>query len=529
MFKSVFAKYTIIFALIIIICFAMMIAIITSMVNNYAADEQRHSVAETAESLRDYYTYSISAEQRSSLESYITSSRTQISLVCKHMESVASSSDGLAIILLNEKGEILAFYDSTHTQLSADIYDEIREEECVRINDEVYIESSAFEEIRGKEEPSLTANTDGQMIKAPYFSGRMDLPDGIVLPEGVSGEGVLTYGVRINDYSGKLIGAVVVCSLSDTIGVLLDDMTNTVIMAILWVMFAALIAVYIVSERITGPIKEMSRAVKNFAAGKFDVRVPVRGNDEVAELAVAFNNMAQSLDNLENMRNSFMANVSHDLRTPMTTIAGFIDNILVGAIPPDKHSYYLGIIKDEVKRLSRLVSTLLDLSRMQAGDRKFTMKSFDICEKARQILISFEQKIDTKKLDVEFECDSDRMNVIADKDAIHQVLYNLCDNAVKFSVEGGKFKISITKHPDDDKKVLVTVFNEGQGLTEEDTQMVFERFYKSDKSRGLDKTGVGLGLFISKTIMKAHGEEIYAESEYGKNCLFGFTLKSDDK
>ena len=121
------------------------------------------------------------------------------------------------------------------------------------------------------------------------------------------------------------------------------------------------------------------------------------------------------------------------------------------------------------------------------------------------------------------------MNVIADVDAIHQVLYNICDNAIKFSVEGGKYKISIKRKEDDPSKILVTVFNEGQGMTEEDLKLVFERFYKSDKSRGLDKTGVGLGMFISKAIMNAHGETIYAESEYGKNCLFGFTLKADDK
>ena len=171
------------------------------------------------------------------------------------------------------------------------------------------------------------------------------------------------------------------------------------------IMIAALIAVYFISEMVIGPLKNMSRAAKSFAAGRFDVRVPVRGSDEVAELAVAFNNMAESLANLENMRNTFMANVSHDLRTPMTTIAGFIDGIVAGAIPPDKHEYYLGIIASEVRRLSRLVASLLDISRMQAGDRKFSMSRFDICEMTRQILISFEQKIDAKRLEVEFECE----------------------------------------------------------------------------------------------------------------------------
>ena len=267
----------------------------------------------------------------------------------------------------------------------------------------------------------------------------------------------------------------------------------------------------------------MSRAAKQYAAGKFDVRVPVRGSDEIAELAMAFNNMANSLATVEDQRRSFLANVSHDLRTPMTTIAGFIDGILDGAIPPEKQPYYLELIAGEVRRLSRLVASLLDISRIQAGDRKFTMTAFDICEMARQILISFEQRIDEKQLNIEFECDRDNMTVYADRDAIHQVLYNICDNAVKFTNPGGLYRINITAH---DKKTYVSVFNEGQGIPEAELPYVFDRFYKSDKSRGLDKTGVGLGLYITKTIMDAHNEEIWVKSVWGEYCEFVFTLQS---
>ena len=322
------------------------------------------------------------------------------------------------------------------------------------------------------------------------------------------------------DYS--VAGTVFACSSSTALDPLIEVMIKTVIMSSLWVALAALIAVYFISDRIIGPLKAMSRAAKSFAAGRFDVRVPVSGRDEVAELAVAFNNMADSLANLETMRSSFMANVSHDLRTPMTTISGFIDGMLAGAIPPEKHEYYLGVISTEVKRLARLVASLLDISRMQAGDRKFNMTPFDICEMARQIIISFEQKLEAKKLDVEFECTDDKMFVLADHDAIYQILYNICDNAVKFSREGGKYRVSLIEQ---DKKVHVTVFNEGQGIAPDDLPFVFERFYKSDKSRGLDKTGVGLGLYISKTIIAAHHEEIWVESEYGQNCAFHFTLE----
>lgn len=318
--------------------------------------------------------------------------------------------------------------------------------------------------------------------------------------------------------------AVFSCSPSGSVKAVIAAPLKTLIMASLWVFLAALIAVYFITERITSPLKNMSKAAKAFAAGRFDVRVDESGDDEVAELAAAFNAMAESLRRADEMRSSFLANVSHDLKTPMTTISGFIDAILVGAIPPEQQTEYLERIKSEVLRLSRLVRQLLDISRVQAGERKFEFTDFDICEIARQILLSFEQKIDNKQLEVDFDCDDFNIMVNADKDAIHQILYNICDNAVKFSREKGELKIAI-KQREEDKKIIVSVFNQGVGIPAEDLPFVFERFYKTDKSRGLDKTGVGLGLFISRTIINAHGEEIHAESEPGENCRFWFTLK----
>lgn len=324
---------------------------------------------------------------------------------------------------------------------------------------------------------------------------------------------------------GTLYGAVFVFAGVGAFDRILDAIMQMVFFAGIAVLLIALIAVYMLTERIIGPLRQMSRAAKSFAAGDFEVVVPVKGRDEVAELAVAFNQMAESLKNLEKMRSTFMANVSHDLRTPMTTISGFIDSILAGAIPPEQHAHYLGIVSGEVKRLSRLVSLTLDISRIQAGDRKFVMAQFDVCETARLILISFEQKIEAKRLDVLFDADSDNMTVWADRDAIYQVLYNICDNAVKFSNEGGRLEIQIRAQKEK-KKVQVTVFNEGQGIPPEDLPYVFDQFYKGDKSRGLDKSGAGLGMFISKAIIDAHKEDLWVDSAYGKNCEFGFTLST---
>lgn len=348
-------------------------------------------------------------------------------------------------------------------------------------------------------------------------------------PVSLLGEGKerLCYGLAVTDAEGEVIGTVVVTAPSG----LWADMSHATVRSVgviaIWIIIAALIALYYVTEQIIAPLREMSRAAKLMAVGKFDTRIQVRGRDEVAELATAFNQMSESLKNLEQLRNSFVANVSHDLRTPMTTIAGFIDGILDGVIPASEEKHYLQVVSEEVRRLSRMVNQLLDLSRLQAGERKMEKQPFDICEAGRQILISLEQKIESRHLDVSFTCDEERMYVLGDRDAIYQVLYNICDNAVKFSYEGGALSLRFAwQEPDARKgrKVLVTVFNQGQGIAKEDLPFIFERFYKADKSRGLDKGGTGLGMFIAKTIIQAHGEQITVSSEYGENCTFSFTL-----
>ena len=328
-------------------------------------------------------------------------------------------------------------------------------------------------------------------------------------------------------FEDSLIGYVVALSSTEKENALMSLSRQAVFNSSIWVMLAAVIAAYFITERIVRPMRAMTDAAKSFAKGNFSARVTVLGKDEVAELGTAFNNMAESLDSLEKMRNSFLANISHDLRTPMTTISGFIDGITSGAIPPEKHEYYLNVIQAEVHRLSRLVSQILDVSRLESGERKFNFSDFDIAEMARIILISFEQKIETKHLDVEFDSDGDEVTVHGDKDAIYQVLYNLCHNAIKFARDGGKFIISIKRI--ERKKVRISVFDEGQSISGEDIKLVFDRFYKTDKSRGLDKNGVGLGLYISKTIIEAHGEKIWAESNGEDSCEFIFTLSEGEQ
>lgn len=495
MFKSVFAKYITTFILIIAISFCMMLSIILSLVADYSTSVRTEIVQSAARSSEAYLELKFERSEFDNFDDFIANNKSDVVDV---ITSVANSYDGVSVMLADGNGKLLLYATSDKFGM--------------------------FEKEYHIPEPAKTAVFQGK--EAPITGTLTGLLD----------SSHLTHAIPVMDEQQTVRGAVIVSYSSNSLLILMHDMIETILASSLWVMVATLIAVYFITEMITGPLREMSKAAKSFAVGKFDVRVPVRGRDEVAELATAFNNMAQSLENLENMRNTFMANVSHDLRTPMTTISGFIDNILIGAIPPEEQSYYLGVIKEEVRRLSRLVSSLLDISRLQAGDRKFNMTSFDICELARLILISFEQKIDDKKLNVEFQCDEERMFVVADRDAIHQILYNICDNGIKFAADGGDYRIRLrysdetghdAKHEGKNKKVLVSVYNQGEGISPEDLPYVFERFYKADKSRGLDRSGVGLGMFISKTIVDAHKEKIWVESHYHESCEFFFTLPRD--
>ena len=490
MFKSVFTKYVTAFMVIIVISFSILAGIISAQTVKYSVDTKRDTLYNTANYIKIKLEDEISAilaasgdENAADDFSFIeyintTDNRRNIS---RDISTLARYTKNMIIMVTDAEGGLLVTDD--------------------------YTDPGTF--LTHKVDAQVMGNIGGaQSYQAETTLG------------GMFAESYLVYEVPVMAGT-RVVGRVFVCSASAATNYFVELMIKMIIMGSLWVMLAALIAVYFISEKIIGPLKDMSHAAKSFALGKFDVRVPVVGHDEVAELAVAFNNMASSLEHLEDTRRAFLANVSHDLRTPMTSIAGFIDGILDGTIPPEKHTEYLTRISGEIKRLSRLVISLLDITRIQAGERKFNKTSFDICEMAREILISFEAKIEAKKLDVEFDCEAEKISAFADRDAIYQVLYNICDNAVKFSREGGKYRVRIVPK---DRKINVSVYNEGQGIPEEDLAFVFDRFYKSDKSRGLDKSGAGLGLYIAKTIIDAHGEEIKVRSVWGEYCEFVFTL-----
>ena len=514
MFKSVFAKYVITFMTLLLVSFLLLLFIVNSVVSNYSLRTERYNIrgvaASCANNLADLYGQSKLQDFGDFIRAGTVSDSPADGYISLLLAAIMTNFEDMTVYVTDANGGFI--FSTGKASASAP---------------PVGTPLLTGEELSGMEETTAAAAPSSERDRSEEAV--------IVEPVGVFMESELllihgqshAYALPIAAEDGGRVGFVIVTSTAETWDTMMNTTLRSMLVAGLWIMLAALIAIYFITERIIGPLRQMSRAAKKMAVGQFDTRVAVHGKDEVAELAVAFNQMSQALENLERMRNSFVANVSHDLRTPMTTIAGFIDGILDGVIPPEQERHYLQVVSQEVRRLSRLVTALLDVSRLQAGDRKFDLKPFDVCEMGRQILISFEKKIEDKGLDVEFLCDEDRMFVLADRDAIHQILYNICDNAVKFAREKGKLRMSFTWSGGDsgkNRKAVVKVFNQGQGIPPEDLPFVFERFYKSDKSRSLDKSGVGLGMFISKTIIEAHKETISVSSEYGQSCEFTFTL-----
>lgn len=337
--------------------------------------------------------------------------------------------------------------------------------------------------------------------------------DGVLPEERFNG-----FEVLHNDDGDFLI---IVSSRSGPNYDLANSVTMLMIAVAIWVTFVAMLCVFLVSRKITDPIKKISEAAKEYAQGNFKVHVKIEGRDEVTELAKTFNNMADSLARHAESRRIFISNVSHDLRTPMTTIGGFVDGMLDGTIPQEQQARYLQIISSEVRRLSRLVDALLEVGRLQSSAELKTSE-FNLTEKARLILLSLIGKIQAKNLEIEFEAGEVDQFVIANEDTIHEVLYNLLENAVKFTNEGGHISVQIgAVHG---KKVQVRIHNTGECIPAEEIPFVFDRFYKSDRSRGLDKDGKGLGLYIVKAILDKHGEPISVESSPEEGTTFTFHL-----
>ena len=329
----------------------------------------------------------------------------------------------------------------------------------------------------------------------------------------------------IRDYvTHEALGIVVVSRPTYDTSVIMSKISNIFLMVSMLVMALSFVIMLITVKRQSDPLKQMAGIARSFGHGDLDARVKLTRDypEEVEDLALAFNNMAQELQKSEYQRKEFVANVSHELKTPMTTISGYVDGILDGTIPAERSRYYLQIVSDETKRLSRLVRSMLDISRLQdqSGIPDSKKVHFDMEEIVGQVLITFEKKITDKHLDVDVEMPEHPVFTFASQDMVTQVVYNLIDNAVKFCPDGGTLGLKIKPGGN---KIYISVSNEGETIPPEELPLVFDRFHKTDKSRSQNRDGWGLGLYIVKTIVCSHGENISVSSRDGKT-EFTFTM-----
>ena len=328
----------------------------------------------------------------------------------------------------------------------------------------------------------------------------------------------------ITDSNGNNLGIVIVSSpMKSTLSVL-QKISDIFVYVSLLVTVLCAVVMTIFARKQSQPLLAMAKTASDFGHGDLTARVRIDSHctEEVEELALAYNNMASSLQKSEYQRQEFVANVSHELKTPMTTISGYIDGIHDGTIPPERQRHYLQIVSDETKRLSRLVRSMLDISRLQdqGGIPDEQKTQFDLEECAGQMLITFEQKINAKQLNVDVDMPEHPVFTRANQDYVSQVIYNLLDNAVKFSPTGGTLGLTIREGGG---KAYISISNKGDTIPPEELPLGFDRVHKLDKSRSQNRDGWGLGLYIVKTIVCSHAEDISVTSRDGKTT-FTFTM-----
>ena len=306
----------------------------------------------------------------------------------------------------------------------------------------------------------------------------------------------------------------------------LQEFSHIVFTSLIIAIIIALFLIYFGSRSVSKPLKEINDAVLEIASGKFDKRVNVSATDEISQLASSFNYMADSLEHLEEMRAGFVSDISHELRTPMTSISGFVSGILDGTIPKERQEEYLRLVLEESTRLARLTNEMFEMTKMSARDYKLSIKEFDLAETTRLSIISAEHELETKNLDLNVDFESESIPVLAEPDSIKRVIINLLDNAIKYSFENSEIEIRIFSQ---DNHIVFEISNVGTGIDEADLPYIFDRFYKSDKSRNREKSGAGLGLSFVKNILNLHSQQINVQSipigNSSKKTTFSFTLE----
>lgn len=481
--RSIVKKYFIVTGIIIVTSFAFLGIILLGFISSFWISEKYTLLKSGALSIS---------------ESYKNMSKSQDSRN-EFLFSVRQVSD------VTKTSLVFAFVDGTIYLRNEDILLEIDGE----VEEPVSDEESLF---------TGTAEIPQDMINTILQNGGYE---GLGTLDGVYKSPQYMVGVPLTDSDGSVSAIMFIAAQAKELNSYILEIFRIFLLSSIMVLIFTFVAVYSFSKRMTRPLAEMAEDSRRIANGDFSHMIVVDRDDEIGELALAFNNMKLSLSSLEQLRRSFIANVSHELRTPMTTIGGFIDGILDGTIDDEHRDYYLGIVSEEIKRLSRVVTSMMNLAKLEAGETKIKPKDFDLSELITRTILVFEHRVEDKSLEIRGLDGLEQVHVVADIDMIHQVVYNLIDNAVKFTPPQGYIEFGIKE---DDKEVEVSIKNSGQGIPARQLPNIFERFYKADRSRGMDKNGTGLGLYIVKTIIDLHGGHITAESIEGVYTEFKFNL-----
>ena len=374
--------------------------------------------------------------------------------------------------------------------------------------------AAGFDQALGAQIPRTVLDQMAGGQNAMFVSGTLD---------GVYDKGQYSAGCALTDASGQVRGYAFASSYASALNGYVADMFSTFILSAgLMLLIYSLLSV-VFTTRLTLPLRRIAEAARKFGAGDFSTRVPVEGEDEVAQLAVTFNNMAANLEAIDSSRSNFMGNIAHELRTPMTSVKGFVDGMLDGTIPPELYNHYLGVVSQEVGRLTRLIQNMLDISKLEAGEYQVNARSYDVWESITGAALAAEQRIESGRIQIQGLV-PERTMVYADPDLVHQVVYNLLDNAIKFTPEEGIIRFGVTRSGG---QVTVSIWNTGPGIAPEALPFVFDRFFKEDRSRGLNTRGSGLGLHICKVLVNLSGGKIWVESQEGEWCRFSFTLPAE--
>ena len=478
LFKSVFAKYMALFSVFVIASILLLGVTKITLSANFWGREQEQSMTEDAQMLAA----AISNQTERNVTGGYSLRMDENGVLPTLIRTVAETSD-VGLLVTGMDGSVLIRSTDLPSSLS-----NLAEAEIAHVGNGLAANGTFFE-----------ISTLGDQLPARHYVAAAPIV-----------------------HSQTPLGYVFILSPSSTFGAYVVEQLQMYLIAALVALILVLICSYVVAYRLVRPLKQMAAVTKRFGEGDFSCRVNVNGKDEVSQLAQSLNEMAVSLASVEGMSRIFVANVSHELKTPMTTISGFIDGILDVTIAPEKQQHYLRIVSDEVRRLSRLVNAMLNLSRIDNGTLAFHPVTFDLAELVCKTALSFEQRVEQKNVQIEgLDTCCTPSPLQGDFDLLGQVVYNLLDNAVKFVDEGGTIRIHLCREAD---RTCFSVRNTGGGLPAEELPHLFERFYKSDKSRSVDKTGVGLGLYIVHHVIQLHGGEITVQSDAESYTEFAFWL-----